>query len=98
MRALAMLYGVVSYFLFFAVFVYLIAFVGDFLVPRTLSSEATMGSISALQVNIGLMLLWGIQHSVMARSSFKKAIASVIPQQIERSTYVAVSSIVLAML
>ena len=98
MRVLAMLYGVVSYFLFFGVFVYLIAFVGDIFVPKTLSSEATMGATDALLVNIGLMLLWGIQHSGMARNSFKEAIASVIPQQIERSTYVAVSSIVLAML
>ncbi len=98
MRAFVMLYGVVSYFLFFGVFVYFIAFVGDFFVPKTLSSEVGMGTSYALLINVGLMLLWGIQHSVMARGAFKDAIARVIPHQIERSTYVAVSAIVLAIL
>jgi len=93
-----MLYGVTSYFLFFGVFVYFIAFVGDFLVPKTLSSEPNMAASSALLVNISLMLLWGIQHSVMARHSFKEAIEKVIPPHVERSTYVLASSVVLAAL
>lgn len=98
MRALVMLYGVVSYFLFFGVFLYLIAFVGDVFVPKRISSEAGMDATSALLINVGLLLLWGIQHSVMARSGFKEAIAKVIPQHIERSTYVLATVIVLAFL
>lgn len=98
MRALTMLYGVVSYFIFFGVFVYLIAFVGDIFVPKTISSGVGMNATNALLINIGLILLWGIQHTVMARSSFKEAIAKVVPHHTERSTYVLLSAIVLAVL
>jgi len=95
MRSLVMLYGVVSYFVFFAVFVYLIAFVGGIFVPKTLSSAVVLEARPALLINISLMLLWGIQHTVMAREWFKKAISSVIPHHIERSTYVLISSVIL---
>ena len=95
MRTLVLLYGVASYFLFFGVFLYLIAFTGDFFVPKTLSSGPGLASGYALFVNIGLMLLWGIQHSVMAQRWFKDAIASVVPQHVERSTYVLATSVVL---
>lgn len=98
MRAFVMLYGVMSYFLFFGVFVYLIAFVGDIFAPKTISSEAGMNASNALLIDIGLILMWGIQHSVMARDWFKEAISGVIPHHIERSTYVLASAIVLAIL
>lgn len=96
MRALVMLYGVVSYLLFFGVFVYFIGFVGDVFVPKSISTEVSEYSSNALVVNIALILLWGVQHSVMARGWFKEMIASVVPHHVERSTYVLVSSIVLA--
>ncbi len=67
MRAIVMLYGVVSYLLFFGVFLYLIAFVGGIFVPKTLSSEAGMHAPLALLINLGLIILWGVQHTVMAR-------------------------------
>lgn len=98
MRIMVMLYGVFSYFLFFGVFVYFIAFVGDILVPKTISSGSGIDITSPLFINIGLISLWAIQHSLMARSWFKKAIARVIPHHTERSTYVLVSAIVLAVL
>lgn len=98
MRILVMLYGVLSYLLFFATFVYFIAFVGDIFVPKTLSNGGVIEGANALLINIGLILLWGIQHSVMARGWFKDAIASLIPHHIERSTYVLASSIVLLVL
>ena len=98
MRILVMLYGVLSYLLFFATFVYFIAFVGDIFVPKTLSNGGAIEGANALLINIGLILLWGIQHSVMARGWFKDAIASLIPHHIERSTYVLASSIVLLVL
>lgn len=98
MRILVMLYGVLSYLLFFATFLYFIAFVGDIFVPKTLSDGGGMANANALLINIGLILLWGIQHSVMARAWFKDAIASLIPHHIERSTYVLASSIVLLVL
>ena len=98
MRALVMLYGATSYFVFFGVFLYLIAFNAEVLVPKTLSSAASENIAIALLINLALLLLWGIQHTVMARDWFKQAIASVIPHHTERSTYVLASSVVLAFL
>lgn len=95
-RELVMLYGVLSYLSFLAVMVYLVAFVGDFLVPKTVSSGIAGGVTTALIINVCLIILWGIQHSVMARSWFKEAIVKVVPQHTERSTYVLLSAIVLA--
>jgi len=95
MRALVMLYGLICYFVFFGVFLYLIAFVGDIFVPKTVSSGIITDPTSALLINISLILLWGIQHSIMARSWFKKIIIKVVPAHTERSTYVLVSSLVL---
>jgi methanethiol S-methyltransferase len=98
MRLLTMLYGVLSYLIFFAVFVYFIGFVGDLFVPKSLSSMAEVSSLNAFLINLGLLLLWGVQHSVMARDWFKEMIASVVPHHVERSTYVLASAIVLAVL
>ena len=98
MRVVVMLYGVVSYFLFFGVFVYFMGFVGDVFVPKSISTVPEAYSDNALMINIGLMLMWGIQHSVMARGWFKDMIASVVPHHVERSTYVLASAIVLAVL
>ena len=95
MRVLVMLYGIISYFIFFGVFVYFIGFVGDILVPISISSEVEEYSSSALLINISLMLLWGVQHSVMARGWFKDRIKNIVPHHIERSTYVLTSAIVL---
>ncbi|PHS73005.1 MAG: hypothetical protein COB22_03750 [Cycloclasticus sp.] len=98
MRALVMLYGVVCYFAFFVVFVYFMGFVGDVFVPISISSEVEVYSQNALMVNIGLMLMWGVQHSVMARGWFKDMIASVVPHHVERSTYCLASAIALGAL
>ena len=102
MRTIVMLYGLISYLLFFGVFLYLIAFNAEILVPKTLSSvgstQAMMDPGVALLINIVLLLLWGIQHTVMARGWFKEAIVHVIPHHTERSTYVLASTVVLALL
>jgi len=98
MRILVMLYGVICYFIFFGVFVYLIAFVGDIFVPKTIASGSSIDTANAFLINIGLMLLWSVQHSVMARDWFKQAISRVIPHHIERSTYILISSVILALL
>jgi protein-S-isoprenylcysteine O-methyltransferase Ste14 len=98
MRALVMLYGVICYVTFFVVFVYFMGFVGDVFVPISISSEVEVYSQNALMVNIGLMLMWGVQHSVMARGWFKEMIASVVPHHVERSTYCLASAIALGAL
>ena len=98
MRILVLLYGIVSYLVFFVVFLYFIGFVGDIYVPRTTSSEIRMNTLSAFLINCFLLLLWGVQHSIMARVKFKEAISKIIPPHIERSTYVLISSLTLAIL
>ena len=98
MRVLVIIYGLVSYFLFFGTLVYFLGFVGDFFVPKFISSSASMPPLQALFVNIGLLLLWGIQHSVMAREGFKDYISNIIPAHTERSTYVLLSTLILAFL
>ncbi len=101
MGIFALLYGVVAYFIFFASFLYLVAFVGGDMipfieVPKTLDSGPSLfvGAPAAL-VNIGLLALFGIQHSVMARSGFKKVWTKVVPPAVERTTYVLITALLL---
>lgn len=97
-RLSAFLYGIISYFIFFGTFVYLILFVGDIYVPKTINS-GTAGSLgSAIFINVGLITLFGLQHTVMARKSFKVWWTKVIAKPIERSTYVLLSSLALLFL
>ncbi|MDR8393297.1 isoprenylcysteine carboxylmethyltransferase family protein [Aliifodinibius sp. S!AR15-10] len=93
-------YGVLCYLIFFASFVWLILFVGDFetLVPTTLNGGTTGAWPQAVLINIGLIALFGIQHTVMARKSFKKWWTSIVAQPIERSTYVLFSSLAVLLL
>jgi len=65
-------YGVVSYGVFFACFLYAIGFVGDLFVPKTLDGEPTTSLTVALLVNLGLLALFAVQHSVMARPAFNR--------------------------
>ena len=94
-RMLVFLYGVASYAVFFGVFLYLVAFLCDFGVPKTIDSGVTGALAPALLINLGLLLLFGVQHSVMPRPGFKRWITSWMPRSMERSTYVLTTSLVL---
>jgi methanethiol S-methyltransferase len=100
-KATYLLYATVSYVVFFTTFLYLVGFVENLLVPKSIDSSDLIEKNSwgiAIFINLGLIALFGIQHSVMARSSFKKKWEKFIPTPIERSTYVLFSSVILVLM
>lgn len=97
-RVLGLIYDVLAYAFFFAVFLYAIAFVGDLPVPRTLDRGPQASALWAAIIDIVLLGLFALQHSVMARPAFKRWWTRLVPQPIERSTYVLAASLVLALL
>jgi methanethiol S-methyltransferase len=97
-RLLTLVYGVVSYGFFLASFLYGIGFLGNVVVPKSLDSAATMPFLPALIIDMGLLSLFAVQHSVMARQGFKRLLTRVIPEAAERSTYVLASSLALMLL
>ena len=88
------IYGAVCHVLFLAVFAYMAGFVGNVFVPKSIDSAADGSTGIAVLIDVLLLVLFGVQHSVMARPGFKRMWTRVIPEPIERSTYVLASCIV----
>jgi protein-S-isoprenylcysteine O-methyltransferase Ste14 len=92
---LTLAYGAVSYGIFFLTFLYAIGFLGNVIVPKSLDSGPTDSWPAALAIDLALLLIFALQHSVMARPAFKRLFTKIVPVEIERSTYVVASSVAL---
>jgi len=97
-RFTSFIYGLISYAVFFITFLYAIGFVSGFVVPKTIDSGTVAPMTEAAVVNILLMSLFAIQHSVMARRQFKEWWTQYVPEPVERSTYVLFASLALILL
>jgi len=97
-RFIAFLYGLACYIIFFATFLYAVGFVSGLVVPKTIDAGTVVPAAEAFIVNLFLMSVFAIQHSVMARRPFKQWWTQFVPKSVERSTYVLFTNLALILL
>jgi len=96
-KTFSVIYGVLAYVLFLGAFLYLVAFSMN-LISNSVSASSSLPPAVAVLINIALVLLFGLQHSIMARSEFKEWWTRVVPPHLERSTFVLIGSALVALI
>ena len=94
-RVAALIYGIASYLVFFSSLLYAVAFIGNYLVPKSIDVGPESGLAQTILIDVALLGLFAVQHSVMARPAFKRWWTTIVPTSCERSTYVLISSLLL---
>ena len=97
-RSIWFAYGVLCHGMFLGLFFYMVGFLANFQVPKSIDSGAEGSFGPALAINLGLLALWGVPHSIMARPTFKRWWTKFVPEPIERATYVLVSNLLMVLL
>jgi protein-S-isoprenylcysteine O-methyltransferase Ste14 len=97
-RSFAFAYGIITYIIFLITFLYAVGFVGNIFVPKTIDSGVQNPVGFALIINLMLLLVFALQHSIMARPGFKRVWTKIIPKSVERSTYILMTNAALILI
>ncbi len=97
-RTLVFLFGVLTYAIFFATFLYQIGFVGGVVVPKGINDGTVVSATTAVVINLALLSLFAIQHTIMARLVFKRWWTTIVPEAVERSVFVLLTSLILLLM
>lgn len=96
-KVLSLMYGALAYVMFLGAFLYLIAFTVN-AIPNSISGPASLPPLWAAAIDLGLITMFGLQHSLMARAGFKRVWTRIVPAHLERSTFVAIAAMMVAMI